>query len=62
LKETATTTVFVTHDLPEAAQLAGRMAVIIANRLRQVGDPERVFAAPADEDVAGFVNHRAKPG
>jgi tungstate transport system ATP-binding protein len=62
LKETATTTVFVTHDLPEAAQLAGRMAVIIRNRLRQVGDPERVFAAPADEDVASFVNHKARPG
>jgi tungstate transport system ATP-binding protein len=62
LKETATTTVFVTHDLPEAAQLAGRMAVIIGNRLRQVGEPARVFAAPAGEDVAGFVNHRATPG
>jgi len=62
LKETATTTVFVTHDLPEAAQLAGRMAVIIGNRLRQVGDPEVVFASPADEEVAGFVNHKAKPG
>jgi tungstate transport system ATP-binding protein len=62
LNETATTTVFVTHDLPEAAQLAGRMAVIIGNRLRQVGDPEVVFASPADEDVAGFVNHRARNG
>jgi tungstate transport system ATP-binding protein len=62
LKETATTTVFVTHDLPEAAQLAGRMAVIISNRLRQVGEPESVFASPADEDVAGFVNHRARTG
>lgn len=60
LKETATTTVFVTHDLPEAAQLASRMAVIIGNRLRQVGAPEVVFASPADEDVAGFVNHKAR--
>jgi len=61
LKETATTTVFVTHDLSEAAQLAGRMAVIIGNRLRQVGDPEVVLASPADEEVAGFVNHKARP-
>jgi tungstate transport system ATP-binding protein len=60
LKETATTTVFVTHDLPEASQLAGRMAVIIGNRLRQVGDPDVVFAAPADEEVARFVNHKAR--
>ena len=62
LKETATTTVFVTHDLPEAAQLAGQMAVIIGNRLRQVGSPEVVFASPADEEVAGFVNHKARLG
>lgn len=58
LNETATTTVFVTHDLPEAEQLAGRMAVIVGNRLRQVGDPEEVFAAPVDDEVAQFLNHR----
>lgn len=59
LKATSTTTIFVTHDLPEAAQLAGRMAVIIGNRLRQVGNPELIFTSPADEAVASFVNYRA---
>ena len=59
LDETATTTVFVTHDLNEAAQLAGRMAVIVGNRLRQVGIPDEVFASPVDQDVAQFVNHRS---
>ena len=59
LNETATTTVFVTHDLNEAAQLAGQMAVIIGNRLRQVGDPDDVFASPVDQDVAQFVAHRS---
>ena len=58
LTETATTTVFVTHDLNEASQLAGRMAVIAGNRLRQVGNPEDVFASPVDQDVADFVAHR----
>lgn len=58
LNETATTTVFVTHDLNEAAQLAGRMAVIAGNRLRQVGEPEDVFTAPVDQDVAQFVEYR----
>jgi tungstate transport system ATP-binding protein len=62
LKETATTTVFVTHDLAEAAQLAVQIVVIIGNRLRQIGPPEDVFASPADEDVAGFVNHKSRPG
>ncbi len=59
LDETATTTVFVTHDLEEAAQLGKRMAVIVGNRLRQVGNPDEVFAAPADQDVTQFVNHRS---
>jgi tungstate transport system ATP-binding protein len=59
LDETATTTIFVTHDLNEAAQLGGRMAVIVGNRLRQVGNPEVVFAFPVDEEVAQFVNHRS---
>ena len=33
LAEVQTTTVFVTHDLPEAKLLAERMAVIIGNRI-----------------------------
>lgn len=60
LQETATTTVFVTHDLDEAVQLAGRMAVIVGNRLRQVGRPEEVFGSPADAEVAQFLNHRSR--
>jgi len=59
LEETSTTTIFVTHDLNEAAQLAGRMAVIVGNRLRQVGNPDDVFASPVDQEVAQFVNHRS---
>ena len=60
LNETATTTIFVTHDLNEAAQLAGRMAVIIGNRLRQVGNPDDVFASPVDPEVAQFTDHRSR--
>ena len=58
LDETATTTVFVTHDLDEAAQLSRRMAVIVGNRLRQVGDSDDVFSTPVDEEVAQFLNHK----
>jgi len=58
LDETATTTIFVTHDLGEAAQLASRIAVIVKNRLRQVGSPDEVFFDPVDDEVAQFLNHR----
>ncbi len=60
LQETATTTVFVTHDLDEAAQLATRIAIVAGNRLRQVGKPQEVFRSPADAEVAQFLNHRAR--
>ncbi len=55
LAETHTTTVFVTHDLREALALCDRVAVILGGRLRQVGPPEAVFAAPADDEVAAFL-------
>ena len=58
LAETSTTTVFVTHDLQEAAQLSGRMAVVIDNRLRQIGQATHLFDMPADDEVARFLNHR----
>ena len=60
LQDTATTTVFVTHDLPEATQLAARMAVIIGNSLRQLGTPDEIYAHPADKDVAGFLGERKR--
>ncbi len=58
LRETATTTLFVTHDLAEATKLATRIAVIFANRLRQVGAPDAVFAEPIDKDVALFLGRQ----
>lgn len=59
LTETFTTTIFVTHDLGEAVQLAGRMAVVIGNRLRQVGQARELFQLPVDEEVARFLNHKS---
>jgi tungstate transport system ATP-binding protein len=55
LKETRTTTVFVTHDRDEALQLGDRVAVLLGGQIRQLDTPERVFAAPADQEVATFV-------
>jgi tungstate transport system ATP-binding protein len=59
LTETSTTTIFVTHDLQEAAQLSSRMAVVIGNRLRQVGQAGELFNSPVDDEVARFLNHKA---
>ena len=55
LAETRLTTVFITHDLDEALMLGDQVAVLLEGRLRQVGTPEQVFAAPSDSDVAAFV-------
>jgi tungstate transport system ATP-binding protein len=49
------TTVFVTHDRSEALRLGDRVAVLMTGRVRQIGPPEQVFSAPADEEVAAFV-------
>ncbi|MDO8611506.1 MAG: ABC transporter ATP-binding protein [Dehalococcoidia bacterium] len=55
LSETGTTAVLVSHDRSEALRLGDRVAVLIDGRLRQVGQPSEVFAAPADEEVAAFL-------
>ena len=55
LPESRTTTIFITHNLTEARQLAGRMAIIIAGRVRQTGQVTEIINAPADEDVRSFL-------
>ena len=55
LKEGSCTTVFVTHNLNEAAKLSHRIAVIINGRLRQVGTVEQIKSKPADETVKAFL-------
>lgn len=55
LAETGVTTLVVTHDRDEAAQLGHRVAVMIGGRITQTGTPSGVFSAPADELTAAFV-------
>ncbi|MGA9533950.1 MAG: ATP-binding cassette domain-containing protein [Anaerolineales bacterium] len=56
------TTVFVTHDLREAAQLGTRLAVVIGNRLRQVDGTKQLLTAPVDDDVRRFLRGGSAAG
>jgi ABC-type Fe3+/spermidine/putrescine transport system ATPase subunit len=49
------TTIYVTHDLEEAEEMADRIAVIRSGRLEQVGSPEEVFFYPRSEAVSDFI-------
>jgi len=49
------TTIFVTHNLKEAAQVGDRVAVMIDGELKQVDTPEKIKAQPADESVKNFL-------
>ncbi len=54
------TVVFVTHDLDEAIRLADEIILMRDGEIVQIGPPERILAAPADEFVRSFVgNDRA---
>jgi osmoprotectant transport system ATP-binding protein len=49
------TTIFVTHDMTEAMLLGDRIAVMKDGELRQIGTPNELLAAPADEFVRSLV-------
>jgi glycine betaine/proline transport system ATP-binding protein len=49
------TTLFITHDLDEAIRLGHRIAIMRDGRLVQIGTPEEIVTAPADDYVAEFV-------
>lgn len=48
------TTIFVTHDLVEAAMVADRIALLLDGRLAQVDRPRRFYTCPATPEVARF--------
>lgn len=49
------TVLLVSHDIDEAVKMADRIAIFRAGRLEQVGTPEEVLTAPANDFVAGFI-------
>jgi glycine betaine/proline transport system ATP-binding protein len=48
------TIIFITHDLSEALKLGDRVAVMKDGLIIQIGTPEEIVSAPADEYVAAF--------
>ena len=48
------TTIFVTHNLEEAAQLGDRVAVVMDGVLKQAGTPKEIQTNPADDSVKKF--------
>ncbi len=55
LSQNQRTTVIVTHNLADAAQVGNRIAVIINGELSQVGTPQELRAKPADRSVEEFL-------
>jgi multiple sugar transport system ATP-binding protein len=53
------TTVYVTHDQVEAMTLGKRVCVLREGRLQQVDSPQRLFDAPVNLFVAGFIGSPA---
>jgi glycine betaine/proline transport system ATP-binding protein len=49
------TTIFVTHNLKEAAQMGDRVAVVINGELKQVGTPMQIKENPVDDSVRAFL-------
>ncbi|GHG36824.1 quaternary amine ABC transporter ATP-binding protein [Streptomyces zaomyceticus] len=54
-REEGRTMVFITHDLSEALKLGDRIALMRDGRIVQLGTPEEIVGAPADEYVRDFV-------
>jgi glycine betaine/proline transport system ATP-binding protein len=53
--EVGKTMLFITHDLAEALKLGDRIAIMRDGAVVQLGRPEELVGAPADDYVADFV-------
>jgi glycine betaine/proline transport system ATP-binding protein len=54
--EVGKTMIFITHDLQEALKLGDRILIMRDGEIVQVGTPDEVVAAPADDYVRDFVS------
>jgi glycine betaine/proline transport system ATP-binding protein len=49
------TIIFITHDLDEAIRLGDRIAIMKDGEVIQIGTPEEILTAPANDYVSSFV-------
>ncbi|MEP0072080.1 MAG: glycine betaine/L-proline ABC transporter ATP-binding protein [Marinomonas sp.] len=54
-REMQKTTIFITHDLDEAIRIGNRIAIMKDGEVVQIGTPEEIITAPANDYVAEFV-------
>ncbi len=54
-RQLGVTTIYVTHDQTEAMTMGDRVAVMKGGVLQQVDTPKRLYAAPVNAFVAGFI-------
>ena len=57
LRETKTTTVFVTHDQEEAMFMGDILAVMSEGRIEQIGGPAELYHTPSTRFVASFLGN-----
>ncbi|MEG4855898.1 ABC transporter ATP-binding protein [Microcoleus sp. K1-B6] len=53
------TTIYVTHDQVEAMTLADKIVVLNGGKIQQIGDPQSIYAKPANRMVATFLGNPA---
>ncbi|MDA1000891.1 MAG: ABC transporter ATP-binding protein [bacterium] len=53
--EVGITSVYVTHDQTEALVMSDRVVVMNQGLIQQIGDPEEMYARPANAFVANFI-------
>jgi ABC-type sugar transport system ATPase subunit len=55
-REIKATTLYVTHNLPEAIALGDRLAVLNHGAIEQIGPPREVYERPANDFVKVFIH------
>ncbi len=59
-EEVGKTMVFITHDLAEALKLGDRIMIMRDGEIVQIGSPDEVVGAPADDYVRDFTSEVSK--